>query len=431
MGEIFMTCLCYTNTYFVDGSRRNSPQVLSNVSQLWRNVALKNPELWASIDIVYFARAGVLWPQIPLIKLWLSRSGSLPLSFSLDFVDWESVEILEEVFHLYMPEIGRWQNVKLAFWPTLDSTLLGTPVRLGEAPFLKTLAVRVRHAETYPLPLLSLISNSRHLQSLTLDARMFNTPTMVSTPWETLSILHLKCQLPIRECLIVLETCKALESCSFEDVSADESLIEQSFPYTKAPLEHKSLHSLRIESKLNISLLIRRLTLPSLTTLILIGEDARTERWIPTVLSSFVLRSKPPLRKLILDNVPVDEPEIIDCLYALPSLRALHLNDDGIPVIHLTSDIILKLGGYNTAYPTAPLICPKLEVIKLQGRVLSSDGDLANMIQTRRQAAARDTATVAMLRAIHFEFYAGPHDMDMSCMKKWRKEGMVAHVFVK
>lgn len=339
------------------------------------------------------------------------------------------MKLVERALGVYIPEVERWKNVQLILPHALDPNMWHIPI--AGALILKTLNIRVVSAAAYPAPVLDLMFNSPRLHVLNLD--LPTMPGAVGHAWRTLLKLHLKSCMSIFECISVLESCQALESCFFEDISTHVSLDAQNLPHMDS-LEHERLRSLRIESRMNVSPLIQLLTLPSLTSLMLetVGEEGRNEQWIPNVLSTFILRSKPPLRRLALDNMPVAEREIIDCLYALPSLRVLNINDEGIPLVRLTSCLILKLGGYDTNYSTIPLMCPKLEVIKLHGRVLSSDGDFADMVQVRQSAAvASDTANVARLRAIHVEFCAGPHNLDIECVNRWRRRGLTAHVFVR
>lgn len=434
MSEIFLRCFSYTGTHFVHGRRSSPPYVLSQVSRPWRKIALSTPALWSSLSIVY--DRSVLLPHISLIELWMSRSGSVPLSFSIkiDLLDSEhspvqSMELVKRALGLYILEVERWKNVQLVLPHTLDPDMWHIPIT--GALILKTLNIRVVSVVAYPPPLLDLIYNSPHLHSLNLV--LPTMPAVVDQAWRTLSKLHLKTCMSIFECISVLEACQVLESCFFEDISTHVSLDAQSLPRMEG-LKHERLHSLRIESRTNVSPLIQLLTLPSLAYLMLeiVGEEGRNEQWTPTVMSTFILRSKPPLRRLTLENVPVAEREIIDCLYALPSLLVLNINDEGVPLVRLTSSLILKLGGHDTNYPTTPLMCPKLEVIRLHGRVLSSDGDFADMVQVRQSAAAAsDNAEVARLRVIHVEFCAGPHNLDIECVNRWRRQGLTAHVFVR
>lgn len=229
ISEIFLQCLSYTGTHFVHGRRFSSPHVLSQVSRPWRNIALSTPALWSSLSIVYDRL--VLRPHISLIKLWISRSGSVPLSFSIkvdlpEHYPWQSMKLVERALGVYIPEVERWKNVQLILPHALDPNMWHIPI--AGALILKTLNIRVVSAAAYPAPVLDLMFNSPRLHVLNLD--LPTMPGAVGQAWRTLLKLHLKSCMSIFECISVLESCQALESCFFEDISTHVSLDAQNLP---------------------------------------------------------------------------------------------------------------------------------------------------------------------------------------------------------
>ncbi|KAG1736020.1 hypothetical protein EDB19DRAFT_1853801 [Suillus lakei] len=60
------------------------PLVLTRVCRLWRVIAHSTPGVWSHIQVVFSGRIRPLKPFLPhLLKCWLSRSGSQPLTLRI------------------------------------------------------------------------------------------------------------------------------------------------------------------------------------------------------------------------------------------------------------------------------------------------------------------------------------------------------------
>ncbi|KAF9444239.1 hypothetical protein P691DRAFT_677985, partial [Macrolepiota fuliginosa MF-IS2] len=86
--EVFCHCLPITHNAVM--SATEAPLVLGRVCSRWRRIAYSTPELWASIHIVIIIppRPSSCQAQQAIalqhaVAVWLSRSGTLPLSISL------------------------------------------------------------------------------------------------------------------------------------------------------------------------------------------------------------------------------------------------------------------------------------------------------------------------------------------------------------
>ena len=61
----------------------NNPLFLGAVCQKWRQLAWATPELWTSLSIIPNAKYNFI-EHPPLVKQWLERSASLPLTIRLE-----------------------------------------------------------------------------------------------------------------------------------------------------------------------------------------------------------------------------------------------------------------------------------------------------------------------------------------------------------
>ncbi|KAF9072429.1 hypothetical protein BDP27DRAFT_413084 [Rhodocollybia butyracea] len=126
--EIFILCLPdETWTHLLNASDPPAPYppcqlTLSQVCSYWRRVALSFPDLWSTIIVISPGPC-----HVPLVELWLERSGQLPLTFYIDNRNcdtWEkecaSITAAEDVIYLLRPHVRRWKSATFKLFARLQ-----------------------------------------------------------------------------------------------------------------------------------------------------------------------------------------------------------------------------------------------------------------------------------------------------------------------
>ncbi|KAJ4490680.1 hypothetical protein J3R30DRAFT_121147 [Lentinula aciculospora] len=115
------------------------PQLLLvQICSYWRNVALTYPRLWSTFMVV-----SPIKRHIPMIKLWLKRSGQYPLTLYIDHHNSDAEETImttNAVIELLRPHVHRWKSATFFFFAEyIQSSFLALPH--DEYPLLETLSL--------------------------------------------------------------------------------------------------------------------------------------------------------------------------------------------------------------------------------------------------------------------------------------------------
>ncbi|KAJ7844510.1 hypothetical protein B0H14DRAFT_3868301 [Mycena olivaceomarginata] len=228
-----------------------APMVFLNICQLWRNIALSTPFLWAGIRLEFLPRGAKF---AKLCRLWIDRARTLPLSFSLHGSLDRRIEVLVQRYRVQL------QNLKLF-------------VRTGD-----------------DLQRLRMQGPFHSLRTLTIGADETNS---VEADF-----------LNADECLEILRTAPELVECAFDDVFYEQDIYSAGSPLQS--LTHTSLRALRLgmpQSRAiegyhgNSAFILQYITLPSLEHLEIADFDITIHDFI-----SFLTRSAPPLASLRMSH---------------------------------------------------------------------------------------------------------------------------------
>ncbi|KAJ7158553.1 hypothetical protein C8R46DRAFT_1354515 [Mycena filopes] len=406
LGEIFFHCL--PRDTFVQPSATRAPLLLTQISSNWRSVALATPALWTSLAINLSIRSCL--PNLALIQAWLARSGSRPLSFHIaesirkDYYE-EGMVTVGTVLELYAPHYQRWQRIRLECqdW-RIDTGFAklpcNEPPRALESLHLLRDFWRADEQEQLSLMLSAPRLRECHWVSNT-DLGGFNAP------FPQLSKLFLERPLEADEFMHILSEGRNIESCQFFVlVSPTSTLALPAAPPVAPSVLRHNLRSLDLTADL-FSRVFNQLELPSLTHISIKRFDF-TPVWPHKDFMSLLKRSKCALESLSLTDTDMTPEQMIEFLrHASPTLEKLILTSDRRLRHTIVNDDVLRLLTW-TPGSAGPPVCPRLSMVKFWDCHTSTDGVLADMIESRwkgRDGGPNRVLSIAfvMLDSTHVE----------------------------
>ncbi|KAJ7261772.1 hypothetical protein B0H12DRAFT_1231420 [Mycena haematopus] len=413
LGEIFVQCLPRDRDKFVEAAVQRCPLLLTQISSNWRSVALATPALWTSITVNLSTKSCL--PKLDLIKAWIARSGSYPLSFYIE----ESIQkdyyvngmiTSSTVLELYAPHYHRWRAIRLQYqdW-RIDTGFLKLP-RDVPPQSLESLRLARDFWQPAEYDQLSLMLSAPRLRNCTwvsnTDLGTFHAP------FPQLTTLFLERPLLAEDFMHILSEGVKIELCQFFVLASAGSSLT---PPTSPLVLHHHLRSLDLTADL-FGPLFNQLELPSLTHISLRRFDIGPHPapvWPHQEFMSLLTRSKCSLRQLSLVDMDISPGQMIDCLrHASPSLEKLILTNDRRMRHVIINDDILRLLTWTTPDATSQLpVCPRLSMVKFWDCHSSSDGVLADMVESRWKA--RDGGPTRLLSIAFFMLKISTHTEDL------------------
>lgn len=285
--------------HFLPSPTHVSPNVLTGVCVAWKNIALGTPELWSSILIEI--RKGEFYPDKRTIEMWIERSGSSALSFSIEERDslfrsshagygntnseHSAESPVASILELFIPHHFRWQKVRL---------------RYNHAFFGKVGFASLPMDTTYPL-LEEVYLDERccswaqedvdRINSMMVSAPRLNSVSWLSResywtlafPWEQLTHFSLRLAITVDESLRILAICphlKSLELTLFIPKWLGDNNDDD-------PFVHNTLQRLHLNTAGNLAALFDKVTLPALKDLSLSVADSRSHRTLAIAFGLF------------------------------------------------------------------------------------------------------------------------------------------------
>ncbi|KAJ6458894.1 hypothetical protein DFH09DRAFT_1062962 [Mycena vulgaris] len=382
--EIFLHCL--PKTTYIQASVAHCPLLLTQVSSNWRSVALATPALWTSIAVNLTPQSCL--PDLRLIETWIARSGLCPLSFHIaesiqkDHYDARmltSASILE----LFAPHYSRWQHIRLEYQDWRIETGFSKLPCDTPPQSLETLHLARDFWRPTEETQLSLMLSAPRLRNCTWVS---NTDLgTFRAPFPQLAKLFLERPLVAEDFMHVLSEGANLSACQFFVLaSSGSNLAPRTVPFV---LRH-NLRSLDLTADL-FGRLFNQLELPCLTEISVRRFDIVPHPapvWPQQEFMSLLLRSKCSLEVLSFSDMDITPDEMTDCLrHTSTSLQKLILNNDRRMRHTIINDNVLRLltwrqpeiGGSQLS------ICPHLSMVKFWNCHSSSDGVLADMVESR------------------------------------------------
>ncbi|KAJ7498523.1 hypothetical protein FB451DRAFT_1548375 [Mycena latifolia] len=316
--EIFKHCLPATRAlHSLDPSE--APLLLLHVCSAWREIALATPALWATLDLnaVYVRRH-----FSAIFDTWLARARQRPLSVKIvgPLFEIANFDSFSASFRRHACGI---QSLKLDITvdsvedlEKMDTDLLGLIF-----PLLQSLSIRLLANGREDLSVPSSI-NLFHDAPLLQEVLSFDGPPyFIALPWQQLTKFTGQTY-TIADCLDALRLMPNLVEVRFALLQEEAS-----------NGDHTSVSHLKIESftlfewlceesgtYANSTEVLAFLTIPGLQTLGILNPDS--DVFDDAVLDSFLSRSAPPLRRLVIRG---DIEIRFTSLLAVPGLTDLEI----------------------------------------------------------------------------------------------------------
>ena len=285
---------------------------LCSVSRRWRQAATRHCILWTKPAPINLrsTRHYRIRKTANRLKLYLSRSGNLPISFKLWLYHpvWETTkEFIQEPVQLLMDQSHRWDVVELrtplAFYEHLS------PIR-GKIPKLRELEIdtdwRSDNDPTDKKLSIECFAEAPSLRKVTYDTRYAfrtswaepDTVLQFSLPWSQLHEFNASAQCDTSYHDII--QAEPLELRQLEYFASTTNSLYDSNPLTLPALTKLIFRTYELNSELDILAHLDLLTLPALTHLEIRGLSSPTMNRLYDRVLSLVTRSKCSLQCLCI-----------------------------------------------------------------------------------------------------------------------------------
>ncbi|KAF8959908.1 hypothetical protein BDZ97DRAFT_2077754 [Flammula alnicola] len=375
------TQLNYTATSSTEGGHHGVPLVLAAVCKAWRRIVFATPRLWTSMNIdLSIAQDPAL--QVELATQWLSRSGHIPLSISVDVPldegSQQPNQHTRDLFELVKTYAFRWQELTLfiprKFYHAFTDGLEGVPL-LESLTLIPTtwddIELDDELAEEFALTATPCLKDLAVL-SLTLNQLQIQMDNLTSLWYSPVGL---------DEIFEILSHSTQLKECTFASIQGSTNV----YPFPDVPIIHSSLGSLSISLKLGnrnvdaatseeLDHIFDLLELPSLQSF----SHTSTSSDHPLavrVLSSLFARSHILLKHLSISvtvsGAAVSEHQVIWFLEKVPTLITLSITLLGKERSMITDIFFKRLARVASTEVDETLpdtFLPHLEILKFRGR---------------------------------------------------------------
>ncbi|KAJ6598524.1 hypothetical protein B0H10DRAFT_2441478 [Mycena sp. CBHHK59/15] len=388
-----------------------SPLLLCQICRPWRRLALSTPRLWASLHVAT-APSGDQQKVNDAVNVWISRSGSVPLSLSLFESPINTFYLgVSLVMKTFIRVANRWKNVRFELAPERHLAPLAV-LSPDDVPMLQSAVVEYQPEPEGDPPDVSALNFLSFMGAPTLRrvSLRFIATGYDSLPlhWQTLLHLSIKVPVDVREVLAVLQQSPKLETCNLGLQLKSMEGVDSPRP---CHLDHLSQLCVYGQSHVSASF-FRALVLPSLRRLEYASFNVELGHSFPFLN---LLSPDNCLEHLTLDLWELPAESVLEALRLVPMLQELRMTQDWmLPPANESGDPDDESGdavnwdgldesGYNirgaqsvlthVSQEPAEMLCPRLQSIHLLHASISDDG-LLEFIRSR----------TGQLSRVHVEF---------------------------
>ncbi|PBK61930.1 hypothetical protein ARMSODRAFT_618773 [Armillaria solidipes] len=373
-------------------SAHSAPWSIALVSRRWRQVALDFPQLWSHVNILItdkiFTEGTYRFAQRIGEHMLRSEKHKLSICIANDPDSSTFEELPLPLATIVCSIANRIRDLHLFLPSSIFANLPSLHLSLPQLERLSLLCTDGEAILTYTD--LKIFDFSPKLHSMQVMDIGPVSPMFV-LPWPQITQFksehtHLKYSQPgpmfneVLDCLLVAVN---LEECFIECDNRDDAVIQ-------GPVSCPKLHTLTVLGICYDDLLykpifplLEKLSLPSLTTLVISGKVGHKDREPPmtfTAIWNMIARSKCNLRVLHYDHGGVLAEDFIGLLRGTPTLEDFRLTGSALDVDTVTEQILteltVKLDG------TRPLV-PNLHTLFLDGTIAFPMKAFAEMVESR------------------------------------------------
>lgn len=414
LGVVFVFCL--PNSSFVLPEKRHAPLLLTRICSSWRTIALSTPELWSRLRIVHHVNGrgqrklnDIDHIIAPFMALWLSRSGSFPLSISITGIAMKQ-SILDVLSH-HSSHCRRLELIRMHSWSSFR-------ISHRDFPILRRLHVHSRVPDVKVFPYL--IASAPELVDLRWEVGSHvdgpSSLTITSSlPWAQLKriLLGSSTSTSIELLLDIFAMCPLLEYADIPFSGGNDIL-----PRAKILLPYlSSLVLSTFGPSQDYTPIFTYLTAPRLRSLTCIHGSALPRQ----ILQHFINRSSCALENLDLRNL-TELAHITEYLQIVGnSLKSFTLCTTDLTVAdELLNALTLNLW--------TPCLCPNLETLNLMDDVSRPQGALAAMVRSRLQAD-EDTYQPVNTRSVRLKNLGiRSGDVDFHELRHMQQLGLILNI---
>ncbi|KAF7339016.1 hypothetical protein MVEN_01977800 [Mycena venus] len=388
LAEIFAFCLPTHHCAVVHTS--HAPLIFGRVCSAWRATSISTPALWSTIHfivppLIRGQNAVARLKGYDAIRIWLGRSGTLPLSISLEVGSTNFDDNLRSLVDILIPYRRQWKSLRLV-GRTCGRLCGFGPLRPEDVPLLETLDIFEDIPDLDP-EFFGFISVPPNLRHLSLRFYSCGKP-MPPCRWARITSLRLECcnsffQLDDSTLIEILERCVNLRSCRLcfpiGPRLRSNSMSTQQQMITLGHLHTLSMNAdVGVNAPFNMVRVLDRFVLPSLQTLELTGtiHDGRMsvhDRAPSRVavldmlraINDVTTRSSSDLRVLSLELPAGQAAALIQFLRSCPGLTRLDLHCSRWGLVQPAPldirAVLVALADTDSAHP----LCPNLLHLRL------------------------------------------------------------------
>ena len=459
--EIFYHCLPTDRNSIM--SATEAPVVLTRVCSLWRSVALTTPHIWAKIHIPIPGHPASSWRhpsylsesalakrwqnfselmqlRCQVVKEWLDRSGTCPLSISLSYPTHYILsnplehgaddELTDPLIEILLGFASRWSDIHLWIPPPLYKKLES---RLSNVvlPTLQNFTAKLHSKMVLPGPAGKIIQ-APNLRKLSLDSPMLtlNYPTIL--PSVANQLTHLSFFTPIfdHDFFNIIKFCHSLIHC--------EAKLQAPWPWShmfpppsllRPDVEEVDLPNLEVLKLYDVggfSFIFRRIKIPSLKELYYKsklrcnGNDHDSSSLLPAEpLFAILQNTGAPFRKLTIEPSTFRREDTPIWVHMVDTVSHLVIKDphtiqnkgymEEDILIHDLEDFdlnLLRVVNNPTPTPETPhtkIPLPNLDTLEVYGAQQFTDEEILGVLRSRIDASRR--GEVSPLRKVKFQFW--------------------------